>query len=255
MSKTITLLFVFFALTAGNIFSQEYDITQYLKEIEKGNAAGVLKILPRLKKEHPNDPSVIFLDAVLTKNGEEALQKYFTVYSKFPKSNYADASLYRIFSFYFAMGLYDKAEKYLQKLKSEYPKSPYVKYAERNIPQQDLNTIVLPEKKDSSSGKKRNIVEALKYKKKKNNKRDVNTEQGFTVQAGAFLNISNAKKLQRKFIEKGWAADVYPKSVGGTVLNVVTVGKFKSKTEAENFLTDLKNEFGLNGRVVPNRLR
>ncbi len=251
MKKKIVSAVSLLLLIAGFSFAQETDITSYLKEIESGNAEQVLKVLPHLKKEHPNDPSVIFLDAVLTTNAEEALQKYFTIYKDHPRSRYADAALYRIFSFYFSMGLYDKAQKYLDLLKSEYPKSPYISYADRNIPQQDLDKVVIvndSSKKDLSGEKKE--VAAQENKKPVAVTKEKPVVKYFYVQAGAFLNYDNAKKLKSQFKAKGWEAIIYPKDVGGSILNIVAIGKFTTRKEAEKLLTDLKSDFGIDGRIV-----
>ncbi len=248
MKKLTALLILVLIFLSENVSSQELDITPYLKEIESGNATKVLKILPQLKKENPADPSVIFLDAVLTTNGEEALKKYFKVYSQYPKSNYADASLYRIFSFYFSMGLYNKAQSYLEKLKEEYPRSPYIQYADRNIPQQDLDSLVIAKKgkiKSETISKRKSKKSPVVIKKKPSLSKTY-----FTIQAGAFLNNDNAKKLRKKFEAKSWSSEIYTKDIGGSVFNVVTVGKFSSKKDAEKLLAEIKKEFGISGRIV-----
>ena len=68
------------------------------------------------------------------------MQLYFIKHliDKFPKSTYADAALYRIYSYYFALGLYNTADKNLNKLKKDYPESPYIKMAAANIVQNDV---------------------------------------------------------------------------------------------------------------------
>ena len=87
-------------------FAQEVNIVPYLKAVEDGNKQTAVEALSNLKQTNPEDPSVIFLDAVLTQEGESALKKYETVYNNHPQSNYADASLYRMFSYYYSLGVY-----------------------------------------------------------------------------------------------------------------------------------------------------
>ena len=238
---------------ATSLFAQEVNIVNYLKEIERGNARKVEKELPQLKDKYPNDPSVLFLDAVLTTNGEEALRKYFKVYGEFPKSNYADAALYRIFSFYFSMGLYEKAHYYLEKLKKEYPDSPYIKYADRNIPQQDLDLIAftpkgMKEEKVNESVPMKHRTTVPEKKETKETKKV--SREYFTIQAGAFLNYKNALALKNKFEAKDWETGIFTKEIGGSIFNVVTVGRFSSRNDAEKFLVDLKKKFGISGRIV-----
>ncbi len=81
----------------------------------------------------PDDPSVMFLDAVLKENGQEAVVIYQDIVDNHPKSKYADAALYRIFSYYYALGLYETAQEKLKQLKESYPTSPYIKVADQNL--------------------------------------------------------------------------------------------------------------------------
>ncbi|MFZ0454819.1 MAG: tetratricopeptide repeat protein, partial [Ignavibacteriaceae bacterium] len=136
--KFVRLYIVFIILLLpSHIFSQDVDIIPYLKQIESGNKKGVEERLPSLISKNPNSPSVLFLEGVLTKDGDKALVTYSKILDKYPKSKYADAALYRIFSYYYAAGEYYNAKKCLEDLKKDYPISPYIKIAERDIPASD----------------------------------------------------------------------------------------------------------------------
>ncbi len=111
MNRIYIILFIVFL--SLHVYAQEVDIVPALQQIENGNIKSAETFLRDLKVKNANDPSVIFLDAVLTKDGEEALKKYSTVLEKYPNSKYADAVLYRIFSYYYSLGYYKKAETYL----------------------------------------------------------------------------------------------------------------------------------------------
>ncbi|NWF50450.1 MAG: SPOR domain-containing protein [Ignavibacteriaceae bacterium] len=214
------------------LLAQEVDIVPYLKMIESGNIEEPSEKLAELKLVNPDDPSVMFLDAVLTTNGETALKIYNRILEKNPDSKYADASVYRIYSYYYALGLYKTASEYLNKLKTEYPESPYIKIAERKLPQKDdfvtQNLDTQNEKKQETTG--------LDYK--------------FTIQAGAFSNILNAQQLQKNFEESGLFSEIKDKTVGGTIFHVVYVGKFVTEDEASKFLDVINPRFNLLGRIV-----
>lgn len=218
--------YLVFFLFCVSVLAQEADITSALRQIESGNINGAEVSLKELKKSNPGDPSVIFLDAVLTINGEEALKKYSSVYEKFPKSKYADASLYRIFSYYYSLGYYKKAESYLSKLKSDYPASPYLKSADRNIP-------------DSEE-----VIEITKTEE------SLPVKYNYTIQAGAFLNVDNAKRLEEQIKSDGYPAEITTKEIGGSILNVVTVGKFIKDEDAASVLEYLSKKYNLAGRVI-----
>lgn len=109
----LKILLLFFSSLI--LFAQEQDITPFLKKIEEGKRTEVKNELIQLLKKNPNDPSLIFLDAILTEAGEQAINKFQIIVSKFPSSKYADASVFRIYLYYFAVGSYETAKNYLAK--------------------------------------------------------------------------------------------------------------------------------------------
>lgn len=224
-------LFILPALLFTQAFAQEANIVQYLKAIEDGDVESAMTGLNSLKHTNPNDPSVIFLDAVLTEDGEAALTKYQTIYEQYPRSNYADAALYRVFSYYYSLGIYKRAEDLLTDLKTEYPNSPYIRAADRTI----------PDEVDATTQPTAEPVKPIA---------DAGGKYNYTIQAGAFLNVENAKNLMNEIRKDGYPAELGTKSVGGSLLNLVIFGHLKTESEAEPLLTYLKNKFDLNGRVI-----
>ena len=223
------LFFISLLFFSSHVFSQVKDIVPYLKLIEDGARDSVLKILPELKKSYPNDPSIFFLEGVLTENGQDAIPVFNRIISDFPKSKYADASVYRLYSYYYSLGLYNTAEAFLNKLKKEYPASPYIKMAERDIPSENESST---SSQDLTSG-------------------DSSKNYQFTIQAGAFSNDSNALSLKTSFENAGYYSFIRNKSVGGSEFKVVYVGRFVNRDEAESFLQVVNNQFDLKGRIVP----
>lgn len=233
--RNVTLFLSFLLISSS--YPQEVDIIDYLKEIEAGNKEKVLIEYSSLKKSHPADPSVMFLGAVLTENAQDALAVYRDILEKYPSSKYADASLYRIYSYHYALGFYDSAKLYLNRLKLEYPVSPYIKIAERNI----------PGKNDPLTPKEKTTVITEKTEPEKEIRQPV---YKYTIQAGAFSIEANAKNLKKEFEESGYFTEIKEKVVAGTTFHVVYIGRFESEEEAKNFLTRINSEFKLEGRVV-----
>lgn len=231
MKKVLTILLI----ATSPLFSQEVDIVPALQQIENGNIKSAETIMRELKTKNANDPSVIFLDAVLTKDGEEALEKYSTILEKYPDSKYADAVIYRIFSYYYSLGYYRKAETYLDRLKKDFPESPYIKTADRKIP-------------DIEEQPPQPIVTASKPVQPE--KTEIKT-YNFTIQAGAFLNVDNAKKLCDRLNEENYFTEITTKEIGGSILNVVNVGRFTTEEESKSVLSLLEKRFNLKGRTVP----
>ncbi len=237
--KNVYKIFIILLLTVvfpfAEIFSQDVDIIPYLKQIESGNSADVKAELPELKRKNPVSPSIMFLEGVLTENGQQAIVIYQKIVDNYPDSRYADASLYRIYSYYYALGLYETAKEKLMQLQAKYPSSPYLKVASQTrIPdkEEDEQTQQNPPEE-----KKQETVSEQQYQ--------------FTIQAGAFSNSENAKSLQSDFEKAGMFCQIKQKNVAGTIFNVVYVGKFLTEDEGDNFLKVINEKFKLNARVVP----
>ena len=231
LSATL-LLCIFLSI---NIFAGEPDISDALKQINSGNIKAAESILQNLKSTNPEDPSIIFLDGLLTKNGDEALKKYSVVLEKYPNSKYADASLYRIFTYYYSLGFYNKAQIYFERLKNDYPESAYIKLANRSIPVTEETAALSPKINPASAGHSDKTIKKYNY----------------VIQAGAFLNEENAKKLSYKLRNENYFTEIITKEVGGTTLNIVNVGQFVSEEDARHELSILEKKFGIKGRIVP----
>ena len=222
--KIVTLLVVISSLG----LSQTPNIIPQLKEVEAGDLADAENALRELKKNYANHPDVIFLEAVLTEDGEASKKYYELVYNNFPQSKFADAALFRTFSYYYALGLYKKAGEFKARLEKEYPNSPYLKNTDREFPAVDEML----------------IVDTEPYRIRKEG------EERFTVQAGAFSNFKNAEDLKTRFMNNGLFSKISPKKVNSIQLHIVTVGKFSSKAEAEKFLPELESKYSLKGRII-----
>lgn len=228
-------LFLLFILFSSLTSAQDVDIVSYLRQIESGNKEEAETMLFQLKKEYPNSPSVMFLEGVLTENGQDAIVIYSQIVNTYPLSKYADAALYRIYSYYFALGLYETAAGHLNRLKKNYPESPYIKIADRNIPSED----------DFSSQLRNDKIDNKEYTPPV-------VKYNYTIQAGAFSKLSNAESLKNDFVDSGFFSEIKEKVVGGTTFHVVYVGQFNREDEAKNFLQVINKEYKLDGRVIRN---
>jgi len=233
IKNLVYLALLFFALSI-NIYAQDVNIVPYLQQIENGEADEVRNELIGLKEKYSDDPSVMFLEGVLTENGQKAVVIYQKVVDEYPDSKYADAALYRIYSYYYALGLYEAATEKLNKLITDYPNSPYIKIAKQN--QLPVNPEITQEDDTDVTQQKKEDVVGDDYK--------------FTIQAGAFSKIENAESLQLKFEKSGIFSEIKDKLVAGTTFHVVYVGKFVTENDAESFLKTINDKFELSGRVI-----
>ena len=232
---TFLFVLIFILISSRNVFPQELDLTPYLKKIEAGNKEEVISKIPELKQVYPNSHSLIYLEGLITEDGEKAFQVYKSLVDKYPNSKYADGAIYRIYTYFLAVDKIDKADFYLNRLKTEYSESPYIKLTGKSTFSVGTKvTVKTEENKVTIPVKEKPVEKEFKY----------------TVQAGAFTRKDNALKLKFDFDKAGYSSQIVEKSVGGSLFHVVNVGKFASEEEAKSFLAVINSKFKLQGWVV-----
>lgn len=247
MIRKIILLCI---ISAGILSAQDVNIDPYLRQIEAGNIFVAKKNLNELKLKHPNNPAVKYLDAVLTEDGSEAVIKFDEFYKTYNGNKFADDALFRIYSYYYSLGIYNKANLYFNILKNSYPSSSYLN---------DNNVTLSGEVSGNETGINLNEQFATKEVQPEDeksgevseNKIKVNpSSKKYTVQAGAFMNVKNAVSLKDNLTSEGYETQIQTKEVGGSILNVVTAGKFSDEKSALPLLDHLSRKYNLKGRVV-----
>jgi hypothetical protein len=209
------IFFILFLACTSYLFAQtDVSIIEYLKKIENGNRGEAAEELQKLKKKFPESPSLFYLEALLNEDGKAASDMYKVIAEKYPRSEYADAAVFRLYSFYSAINDH-LSLKYADILRKNYASSPYTK-------------IISPEMN-------KEIIEKESF--------------NYTIQAGAFTNLENAENLKKKFQKDGYYALVQDKIVGGTVFKIVYAGRFNTAAETENFQQVLNKRYGIKGII------
>jgi cell division septation protein DedD len=230
--SAIVSLIVFSVLVPG-LYAQrnsDPDIRRRLELIEKGQAEAVRAELPSLMTNYQNNPGVMYLQATLTTDGAEAAKLYQNIIDNFPKSEWGDDALYRLYQYYYSVGLYKTAEQKLVQLKEEYPFSAYA--TEQNPVIEEKPTV----KEKPSVVKPKGTVQKF--------------ATNFTVQVGAFSTLQNAGELKAKFEKEGFPSNIFTIVSHGKKLHKVWVGEFQTYDEAKRFTADIKKKFNLSAMVV-----
>jgi tetratricopeptide (TPR) repeat protein len=220
------------AVIAQSQGAGEPDILKRLELIEKGQADVVRAELPTLMTNFQNHPGVLYLQGVLTTDGSEAAKIYQSIVDNFPKNEWADDAIYKLYQYYYSVGLYKTADQKLEQLKRDYPFSTYAtdqKVAEEpkvTPPPETPAKVNQP-----SKGKKSTVV--------------------YTVQAGTFRELQNAEELKSRFERDGYASHIFTIVNSGTKFHKVWVGEFSTQDEAKRFSGEIKKKYHLETIVVP----
>lgn len=218
------------ALLAQTDAGASPDIRRRLEMIERGQTEAVRAELPGLMTNFQNHPGVLYLQAVLTTDGTEAAKIYQSVFDNFPKSEWADDALFKLYQYYYSIGLYKTGDQKLQQLRQEYPFSTYASNAQ------------------PAQGTKPNPEEAPVQVASQNPIQKYPTS--FTVQVGAFSTLQNAEELRAKFERENYSSNIFTIMNDGRKLHKVWVGEFQTYEEAKRFTVEIRSKFNLESIVV-----
>jgi hypothetical protein len=224
------LFLIFIPSMHSQTSNREPDINHRLEMIEKGQGEAVRAELPALMTNYQNNPGLMYLQAVLTTDGTEAAKLYQNIVDNFPKNEWGDDALYKLYQYYYSIGLYKTAEQKLTQLKEEYPFSAYA--TEQNL---------ITEEKPSEKEKPVVIKPKGSVPKFATN---------FTIQVGAFSTLQNAGELKARFEKEGYPSNIFTIVSQGKKLHKVWVGEFQTYNEAKQFAAEVKKKFNLTTMVV-----
>lgn len=228
---------------------QETDVQKYLSMVKNGEVDEVRKEIPTLLANHPNDPGVLYVQALVTKDGAESARIYQSIVDNFPRSKYADAALYKLYQFYYALGLYRTAELKLKQLETDYPASPYLTSSGRT------ESKTLPEEAEPATSKQDQGGIGVAVEKDTVNADEPpatrgNVPTGFTLQVGAFSTPANAERQKQTFERLGYSVELITKVRDTRTLYVVLVGSFATYEEAKAKAGQIKKEQNVDCMVV-----
>jgi len=227
----------------------EAEIHKRLDFIYNGQAERVRIELPSLEKQYPNDAGVHYLDAILTTDGAAAVKKFQTIVDLFSKNEWADDALYKVYQYYYSVGLYKTADQKLDQLKQQYPNSLYV------VGTQVDQKPAVKEKEPAIESKKPELAQQ-KPEERPKELRDIVVSTPipivvkFAVQAGAFSTERNAQKQVNFFSTIGKKAVVTTKLSGDKTLYVVSIEGFTKEQDARSFIAELKAKHNIESIIV-----
>ena len=271
---------ILFVINSCLVLSQNLNL--YFTLVQKGRLDEVRENLPDLVSRYSNDPGVLYLQALVNKNGESSLLQYQELIKNYSDSEYAALSSMKIGEYLFARGLYSQASTQLKKSILGYQKgehhqraldlmvNSYTATGEEDSVQFSLDLIskLYPSldykkygffkentaKRDPKLVRvnKETITERIKTVKAKRSKSKSKKQikKPWVVQVGAFGNYNNANSLKNQLKNGGYPTEVRRINSNGKRLHAVRIVRYSSKSEAEKIGRSLKSKFGLDFRVI-----
>ena len=242
------------------VFIYSQNVEMYLSLIHEGQSEGVKENLPELISKYPNDPGVIYLQALLTINGMKSLEFYSKIIDKFPESKFSGYAAVKIGEYLYARGLYSQAGMQLRLIPRKYPRIEnmqrvvdmivssflaigeddsvkyYISVYRSMFPNLDFDKFGI----DSPLFKTKQAVANNKNKEPK----------PYVIQIGAFGSIQNANRLKLQVSQIGHNVEIVPVQTNGKALHAVRVIRYRSKSSAERIGSIIKKKLGIDFRVL-----
>jgi len=244
MARTVLLIVLACCMASGvRAQGSEPDVRKIVALIESGQGDQVRSDLPSLLSRYPNNPGILYIQGLLTEDGTEAVRIYQSIVDNFPRSEWADAALYKAYQFYYSLGLYRTAELKLNQLKADYPGSKYLAQVagvrtqnlpeERVPPQQQVqqrpDSVLPPTGPGSVPGR---------------------GQERFMLQVGAYTTMANAERQKRYFQELGYPVEILSKVKDSRSLFTVLVGNYRTYDEAKAKGGEIRQKYNVNSFVI-----
>ena len=242
------------------VFIYSQNVEMYLSLIHEGQSEGVKENLPELISKYPNDPGVMYLQALLTTNGMKSLELYAKILEKFPESKFSGYASLKIGEYLYARGLYSQAGMQLRLIPRKYPRienmqrvvdmivSSFLAIGEDDSVRYYLGIYrsMFPNLDLDKFG-----IESPLFKTKQNIVNKKNKEpKPYVIQIGAFGSIQNANRLKLQVSQIGHDVEIVPVQTNGKGLHAVRVIRFRSKSSAERIGSNIKKKLGIDFRVL-----
>jgi cell division septation protein DedD len=262
MKRSLMLLFLL-SVVVLPVFAQSGapDIRALVARVNAGAADEVREQLPALLTEQPNNPGVLYLQALLTREGADAVRTYQSIVDNFPKDEWADDALYKVYQFYYALGLYRSADLKMIQLKTDYPSSPYSSaqpQVQTDVPEPaavkaeevkpDAPKPGLPPPADQVRPVEQKTEPATQEPAPSGT--DTAIAVRFSLQVGAFTVHANAVTAKNKYEGLGYPAEMISKVRDTKSLFIVMVGSYGTYEEAKAGAAELKRKTGVSAMVV-----
>jgi tetratricopeptide (TPR) repeat protein len=236
---------VLFTLTAAVFVSaqvSEQEVRRRLDQIHSGQLDRVRTEVSGWMKQSPDDPAVIYLDAYITSNGDQAVKKYQSLVDRFPQSEWADDALYKVYQYYYAVGLYKTADAKMNQLNQQYPTSIFAQNEAKPSEIGIQKPSVLPATQ---------TVQPAEEKIEPVTPVPAAASGAFVVQVGVYSQESKAKEQVQNFTSiVGRQAVVFSKQSGGKTVYAVAFDGFNDESSAKVFGAELKAKFNIEWFVV-----
>lgn len=238
------------------------DVEGLLKLIEAGEIDSATTIISELSYTHPGNPGIRYARALIQQDALVAAGLYKDIMRNHPDSPYMAGSIMHLGEYYYAQGLYIQSRTHLSRLITDYPEYPEIVNAgnlllraglaarQMDRVYEDLETLLrqypqysfdIPSELDltrvrgvSQPAPAQTSPEPVPLRQLGSDiqRTETRPRAEFTLQAGAFGNYSNARRLADQIEAIGYTVRIAERPANSRTLYVILVGEYSSRDAA-----------------------
>ncbi len=231
----------------------------YLSLISEGQTSGVKEQLPELISKYPNNPDILFLRGIMTTDGNNSVEIYKKILSKYPESRYAADASVKIGEYYYSLGLYSQAGKQFSQIPRIYPRFTNI----QRVFDLMVRSFLAIGEEDSASYYSSiyksmfptlEVDDYVKEENKLSNYENVahknSIKKPYIIQVGALSRLENAERMKLQISQIGYNVEISKVETNGLRLHAVRVVRYENKAKAEKVGKLIKKKVGNEYRVL-----
>lgn len=217
------------------LFGQQAAVRAKILAVAEGHAEDVRRELPSLLAAYPNDPGVLFLSAILERDGNKALETYHRIVRQYPHSEWADDSQWRIVQYYALLRDTLAARQALGEYQQRFPLSEFLIHAQNLV----QSTVGLEQ-----TSPQRAAAPASSPQRGE----PTESQQRYTLQIGAYSTKEVADQEAAKYRAQRLRIEVIEKAPS---LFAVTIGDYSSRAAAEKARPLVEQQCNCTPFIIP----
>jgi tetratricopeptide (TPR) repeat protein len=279
---------IFMMLTiASAVWAQ--SVPDIILMIQQGRLTEAQNALEQLESSSRQKDSVLFLKGLIAKDADEATEYYQNLIQSYPSSQYTQKAVFRLAQMKYAQGLYrtalllflkvrdddhqsailqesrywaglcymamkqsDSAVVQLRRVISDYPVREISRIAAQDLKSLGASSSDSEEATNQPSDQTASPAEEIPEVPSEPAVTSEKPSISYTVQVGAYSNLSNADARKQFFEGEGFTVQLSSKTRSGQTLYLVWVGTFSTENEAREFIKSLREKYGTSSTLITN---
>jgi cell division septation protein DedD len=230
---------VFFFALGGSALQAQDNLEAY----DKGR---LFEAYGRLNEASSDSIEAVFLRAAAIADADSAVDVYRQIVLGAPESDVAKRAMERIRAYYYAQGLYIRAQELEETLGDWQPPRRRLRTAE-STPPPPFKLTEIQQEKSAVTEITPEPVQEPEFEQPD----PAAQESAFVLQVGAFRSADNADKLKKQLEEAGYTVEILPPDQNQYELHMVRVIGFEEVGEAFDAAEAIQEKFNIQPIVVP----